>query len=600
MSIADISLPTTDSLSSYVSDLTGPADVQPRHPLGGKAKVLLCSIFGPYARDDEYGSRAINPMELWHNQVTRVQGAFSLRMFHRSWGMMLIQANIQARCTCLDFPDLERFIQEIRDNDYDIVGIGAILPNLAKVQKMCQLIRQYLPKARIVVGGHIANLEDLADRVQADHIVRGDGVRWFRQYLGQDSDAPIRHPQIWSGINRHSMGMDLPFNPGSSAATLIPSAGCPMGCNFCSTSAMFGGKGKSVNFFSDATELFTVMCRLEEAMKTRSFFVMDENFLLNRPRAIALLELMQKHEKPWALYVFSSANALRQYTMEELVGLGVSWVWIGLEGKNSKYGKLTSTDTINMVRELQANGIRVQGSSIIGMEEHTPENIDQAIAHAVAHDADFHQFMLYTPVAGTPLHAEHKAKGTLLGEDEISYADAHGQFRFNFRHPHIKPGQDTQFLLRAFEEDFRVNGPSVLRQVKTAMKGWRKYRNHAEKRVRDRMAWEIAGTWNVLAAAVWAGRKWAKNNPPLAQRLDEQLKDIYGEFGLKARIVGPLLGRFLYSRIRREERKLAQGWTTEPPTYYERNYVETSPTATKATLVQSVTGLPEMAAAKSI
>lgn len=34
----------------------------PAHPLGSRAKVLLTSVFGPYARDDEYGSRAINPM----------------------------------------------------------------------------------------------------------------------------------------------------------------------------------------------------------------------------------------------------------------------------------------------------------------------------------------------------------------------------------------------------------------------------------------------------------------------------------------------------------------------------------------------------------
>jgi len=54
------------------------------HPLGIRARILLTSVFGPYARDEEYGSRAINPMELYHNQVTRVQGPFSLRMFHRS------------------------------------------------------------------------------------------------------------------------------------------------------------------------------------------------------------------------------------------------------------------------------------------------------------------------------------------------------------------------------------------------------------------------------------------------------------------------------------------------------------------------------------
>ena len=52
------------------------------HPKGSSARILLTSVFGPYAQDDEFGSRAINPMELYHNQVTRAQGSFSLRMFH--------------------------------------------------------------------------------------------------------------------------------------------------------------------------------------------------------------------------------------------------------------------------------------------------------------------------------------------------------------------------------------------------------------------------------------------------------------------------------------------------------------------------------------
>ena len=58
------------------------------HPSGTLARVLLTSVFGPYAQDDEYGSRVINPMELYHNQVTRVEGPFSLRMFHRSWALI--------------------------------------------------------------------------------------------------------------------------------------------------------------------------------------------------------------------------------------------------------------------------------------------------------------------------------------------------------------------------------------------------------------------------------------------------------------------------------------------------------------------------------
>ena len=48
----------------------------PQHPKGAHARVLLSSVFGPYAQDDEFGSRASNPMELYYNQVTRAPGAF--------------------------------------------------------------------------------------------------------------------------------------------------------------------------------------------------------------------------------------------------------------------------------------------------------------------------------------------------------------------------------------------------------------------------------------------------------------------------------------------------------------------------------------------
>ena len=111
------------------------------HPKGSSARILLTSVFGPYAQDDEFGSRAINPMELYHNQVTRAQGSFSLRMFHRSWGIMMLQANIKAPCTVLDFPTREDFVRELLAYKYDVVGISSIIVNLGKVKEMCRLVR---------------------------------------------------------------------------------------------------------------------------------------------------------------------------------------------------------------------------------------------------------------------------------------------------------------------------------------------------------------------------------------------------------------------------------------------------------------------------
>jgi len=544
---------------------------QPVHRLGTQAKVLLSSVFGPYAQDDSYGSRKINPMELYENQVTRVQRGFSLRMFHRSFGLMLLQANIEAPCTLLDFPSLDRFVDEIQHHSYDVVGIGSIIPNIGKVEKMCDLIREYLPNATVVVGGHIANKGDLHEIIDADHIVKGDGVQWFRKFLGQDETAQVRHPAITSGFGTRILGVTLPESPADTAATLIPSVGCPVGCNFCSTSAMFGGKGHFINFFETGDELFTVMCEIEKELKMKSFFVLDENFLLHRKRSLRLLELMEEHQKSWSLYVFSSARVLRSYTIEQLVGLGVSWVWTGLEGENSQYKKLQKVDTQSFVRFLQSHGIRVLGSSIIGLENHTPENIDQIIDYAVGHDTDFHQFMLYTPIPGTPLYEQHRTDGTLLPETEISAADTHGQYRFNYRHGHIQGGQEEQFLLNAFRRDFEINGPSLARLIRTTLKGWQRYKNHPNKRIRARFARKSTSLRFTYAGTVWAMKKWYQGDKRIAKKMEVLLTSLCQEFGWTTRIFAALSGRYFYHALKKEEKRLANGWTYEPQSFYEKN-----------------------------
>ncbi len=543
----------------------------PLHPLGTRANILLSSVFGPYAQDDTFGSRKINPMELYQNQVTRFQGLFSLRMFHRSFGLMMIQENIDAPCTLLDFPFLERFEEEIRRCAYDIVGISGIIPNLGKVQKMCALVRKVLPRATLVVGGHIANTPAIEALIDVDHVVKGEGIRWFRSFLGQDPNAPVRHIEAYSGYGARVMGHTLRDKPGDTAAIVIPSVGCPVGCNFCSTSALFGGKGKSINFYETGDELFDVMRRLERKRDVQSFFIMDENFLYHRKRALRLLELMQTHDKSWALYVFSSVRVLKSYTIEQLVGLGIAWVWMGLEGEESRYQKLAGVDTRELVSALQSHGIRVLGSSIIGLENHTPENMDAVIEHAIAHDAVFHQFMLYTPNPGTPLYEAHKKAGTLHDLSVFPYADAHGQFRFNYRHKHIRDSQEEVFLAEAFQRDFRINGPSLFRLIRTLLKGWQRYKTHPDKRIRDRFAREASPLKTTYAGALWAMRHLYRREGAMSARIGRVLKEIYAEFGIGTRLAAVVIGSYLSFTSKRENLRLENGWTYETPSFYEKN-----------------------------
>jgi radical SAM superfamily enzyme YgiQ (UPF0313 family) len=544
------------------------------HPKGSKARVLLSSVFGPYGRDDEFGSRSINPMELYHNQVTRVQGPFSLRMFHRSWGLMFIQENISAPSVLLDFPSRERFIEELVSGGYDIVGLSSIVMNVGKIREMCRLVRRYSPGSAIVVGGHVAAFPQLEEMIDADHVVRGEGVRWLRWYLGEDPAAPIRHPLILSGFGQRALGVGAKPDHNSRAATVIPSVGCPLGCNFCATSEFFGGKGRFENFYDSGQELFEVMLQIEQQGNVQSFFVMDENFLLHRRRALQLLELMKKHGKSWSLYVFSSANAIRKYSFEELVALGISWVWMGLESPNSSYSKLKNADTRSLVRELRECGIRVLGSTIIGLEHHTPSNLAAEVDYAVSHGTDFHQFMLYTPLPGTPLYQQLESEGKLL--PAVNPADIHGQYKFNFLHPAISRDHSKILLDGAFERDYDMNGPSLFRICQTALRGWKKHGDHPDRRIRERFRRESQDLRRSYAAMLWAMEKYFKRiNPRIGDNIRVLRHELQREFGWLTRFFAYAGGPFLLWTSRREARRLTKGFRYEPPTFVERrNWAE--------------------------
>jgi hypothetical protein len=310
------------------------------------------------------------------------------------------------------------------------------------------------------------------------------------------------------------------------------------------------------------------MCEMEATMKVRSFFIMDENFLLYKKRAMELLECMKAKGKAWALYVFSSANAIRKYSIKELVELGISWIWMGLESPHSSYAKLQDSDTLALTKELRQHGIKLLGSTIVGLEHHTPENIHEEIEHAVAHETDFHQFMLYTPVPGTPLYREMQEQDRMLSG--VDLADIHGQDKFNFRHAAISREQSKQFLDWAFRRDFERNGPSLFRVWRTTLAGWKRYKDHPDARVRERFAWEVRSLKSAASGLLWAmERQLHKTNQGVSAQIRALRQDLGREFGLLSRVSAALGPALLWS-TRREQKRLARGVTYEPETVIER------------------------------
>ena len=54
-------------------------------------------------------------------------------------------------------------------------------------------------------------------------------------------------------------------------------------------------------------------------------------------------------------------------------------------------------------------------------------------------------------------------------------------------------------------------------------------------------------------------------------KMDALLKDLYRTFGWVTRAAAPVTGRYLFETMKREEARLARGWTWEPETFFEKN-----------------------------
>ena len=186
----------------------------------------------------------------------------------------------------------------------------------------------------------------------------------------------------------------------------------------------------------------------------------------------------------------------------------------------------------------------------------------------MAHETDFHQFMLYTPVPGTPLYQEMQEQNRML--PGVDLADIHGQDHFNFEHAAISREQSKQFLDWAFRRDFERNGPSLFRVWRTTLAGWKRYKDHPDARVRQRFEWEVRSLKSAASGLLWAmEHQLRKSNVAVSAQVRALRKELGREFGPFARMAAALGPAILWAS-RREQRRLASGVTYEPETVIER------------------------------
>jgi hypothetical protein len=508
-------------------------------------KVLLSSVFGPYGVDDEYGQASCR-MELFHNQVTREQGVFSIRMFHPSFGLHFLAANISAPTTVLDFPSEARFVEELR-NGYDVVGISFIVPNFLRAKRMAELVRTHAPRAKIVLGGHGTPLPEV-DEIPNDSVCKGEGVRWLRSFLGEDPERPIAHPILSDSFGGRILGVPVIDRSGH----LTPGLGCPNACFFCLTSSFF--EHKYVPYLATGQQMFDVCRSIEQTLGYRKFYVMDENFLAHPERAFELADLMEKHGKHYRFSVFSSAENIARVGVDFLVRLGVISLWLGVESNLQTFPKNRGIDFASLVRELRDHGILVLTSAILFLDQHDPTNIWDDIRATVALEPDLIQFMQLGPAPNTPIYRRYQTSGRLI--DGVPYAEWHGQGKIWFRHPHFDRDASARILAEAFRYDYDTLGPSVVRMAETIVRGFQNVngsRDAVVVRRRESLRRRAVKLRPFLAAA----RHHAHNDTAraLIERVSASYDDAFGPMTLAQQVQSQVVRAY----AAREARRVAAG-----------------------------------------
>ena len=153
----------------------------------------------------------------------------------------------------------------------------------------------------------------------------------------------------------------------------------------------------------------------------------------------------------------------------------------------------------------------------------------------------------------------------------VDLADIHGQFKFNFQHAAISRDDSKRLLDWAFRFDFERNGPSLFRICDTIFQGWKRYHDHPDQRVRQRIASEAVKLRTTYDAALWVMEKrLKKTNASVSIRIRELRREIEHEFGAATRLLRTVTGPILLWTSRREDRQLARGKTYEPQTFVDR------------------------------
>jgi radical SAM superfamily enzyme YgiQ (UPF0313 family) len=322
--------------------------------------------------------------------------------------------------------DVRVYIEDMQDLDMkevlsaDLVAISAITSTAPQSYRLADKVRE--AGALAVMGGTHTSFLPEEGMQHADFIVRGEGEFAFQELVDaiqrgegfekiqnltyRNTDGvPVHNPERPKIPNLDvnpipDYHLIEGWKPGG-VISVATSRGCPFSCTFCSVPGMYGHAFRTHS-------IDRVLQELESHRGNMYTFFADDIFTANKKRVKELLRGMIDRDltPQWGAQV-RTETVDDPELLQMMRDSNCFNVYVGFESINPRTLKLfqKKQDLAKIERSIErfhAHKIRIHGMFVVGSDEDDVETLDATAAFARKHDIDSIQFMILTPIPGSP------------------------------------------------------------------------------------------------------------------------------------------------------------------------------------------------------
>lgn len=410
-------------------------------------------------------------------RFTKGDDLFTLISHTHCFANHILAQNIDVPAILLEYPRWKNFTSEV-DKGYPIIGISAYPVHLDIVMKMCEYIRKKSPDAKILLGSYggqafEAKYDFTVQKGYVDHVVHGEGVKFLRELLGEDVNRPIRQRLMPKGggapwfVNRFPIG---------NVGFLVSGLGCPGGCDFCSTTALFDFKRREL--LSPEELIEHIQLYHEHFPDVRQVFVIEEDHFRHPEYLFKTKEFWEKNPDvveslDWLAFgsIDHIAKFAEDYGWDTLAEIGIGAVFIGVESKfagKHGYSKREKYDAKEVFDRLHAMGIRTLGAWVCGWDFHEHSNMYEDLNYFVACYPTFQQLTRLSPFPGTALYDNLREDGRVR---EVPWEDVHfwSGAQVNIS---LEAHETLNLTEYGYDLLYRTWGASMLRKLDVMLNGY--------------------------------------------------------------------------------------------------------------------------------